>query len=436
MNIQDTFCPLPWSSVAIRNDGQFRICCHANVSDQRGVLKDEQGQALNAGTHRFEAARNSATLKQVRSQMAQGEWPEACGRCQREESSGLRSKRNYANELLLPNREQTLSKTSKDGSIVTGDHPVMDLDLRFGNKCNLKCRMCGPTDSSAWYEDFKVLNGKAYEAPATLNWHESQEFWIDLERNSTALEHIYVVGGEPLLIEKHYEFLNHLIARGLSARVVLEYNTNLTILPEKALDLWKNFKQVRIGVSVDAHGKLNDFIRNPSRFSVIEKNLERLDASSPNIVVWLACTVSIINFYDLSDLILWKLQKRFNKINASSKKPLVTHHVLHKPEFLNVQCLPEESKAKLLRAIPLLQKRFEDRLRLMAYEKTEADHLIAKWQELYRGLAHHLMARDLSSYFDEFLKYTENLDRIRNEKFQDVVSPEYSNMLFNSGVEL
>ena len=36
-------------------------------------------------------------------------------------------------------------------------------DVRFGNPCNPKCSMCGPTDSSMWYEDSSQLWGDSYK---------------------------------------------------------------------------------------------------------------------------------------------------------------------------------------------------------------------------------------------------------------------------------
>lgn len=432
----NTFCPLPWTSVATKNDGCFRVCCHANVSDRRGLLTDSEEKVLNAKNHNISAVRNSRVLKEVRSKMMRGEWPEACSRCQREESVGLRSKRQYAHERIKLNVNSTQSGTTVDGEISIEEFPLRDLDLRFGNKCNLKCRMCGPSDSSSWYTDYEKLHGRFYQPPSSLNWYENEDFWDDLQRNSSSLEHIYIVGGEPLLIEKHYEFLEYLISENRSLSIVLEYNTNLTLLPEKVLNLWTRFKEVRIGVSVDAWGPLNNYIRHPSQFSIVERNLERLDQSPGNIVVWLASTVSIINLYDLSELMLWKIRKRFQKINGSARKPLLTHHVLHKPEYLNIQCLPQEAKGKILRLLPGMRERFLTEVQSEGLGADAVEHLLAKWNEIYQSLLSHMLARDLSEQFPEFVSYTQNLDKIRDEKLKDVVASEYFQLLMGTEGEV
>src|SRR4051794_22855093 len=95
----ETWCPIPWLSQSIRNTGNLRVCCHANVSANGGILRDADGVALNAATTDLTAARNAPLLKEVRAKMARGEWHSACTRCQTEEKSGIRSRRKYETEI-------------------------------------------------------------------------------------------------------------------------------------------------------------------------------------------------------------------------------------------------------------------------------------------------------------------------------------------------
>jgi hypothetical protein len=43
------------------------------------------------------------------------------------------------------------------GQLMSGEFPTTNFDLRLGNHCNLKCRSCGPRDSSGWYDDYPKL---------------------------------------------------------------------------------------------------------------------------------------------------------------------------------------------------------------------------------------------------------------------------------------
>ncbi len=44
--------------------------------------------------------------------------------------------------------------TDADGTMDVTQQDINFVDIRYGNFCNLKCRMCGPTDSHQWYDDF------------------------------------------------------------------------------------------------------------------------------------------------------------------------------------------------------------------------------------------------------------------------------------------
>ena len=51
----------------------------------------------------------------------------------------------------------------EDGTLDVDKQVIEFFDIRYGNFCNLKCRMCGPTDSHMWYPDFiKLTDGKEY----------------------------------------------------------------------------------------------------------------------------------------------------------------------------------------------------------------------------------------------------------------------------------
>ncbi|HRO67542.1 MAG TPA: twitch domain-containing radical SAM protein, partial [Pseudobdellovibrionaceae bacterium] len=217
------FCQLPWVSLAIRNNGDYRVCCHANTSPGRGLLQGSGHERLNAATTGLDEARNSETLKKIRRNMLEGRWPESCVRCQREEASGMRSKRIYSRDMLPSQFDETWARalTESDGSLPLDRAPLVDMDVRFGNKCNLACRMCGPSDSSSWIDDHEKL-GRRFEATG-FDWHEKPAFWESLESRARDLRHIYIVGGEPLLIDRHYRFLRHLIDIGQAPQVTLEY---------------------------------------------------------------------------------------------------------------------------------------------------------------------------------------------------------------------
>ena len=448
-----TWCPLPWIFQAVRNNGDIRVCCQANPSKSKGLLKKNNGDTYNAASDNLEESRNSPTLKNIRLEMLKGEHPSACIRCQKEEASGILSRRMYENENWKKtfSIEKARQLTDKNGAINTAEIPLIYYDLRFGNRCNLKCRMCGPTDSDAWYSEYiktwktnmfqdshgevqliKKSNGTYQTKNGDYDWIDSPGFWKQIKANAPNIKHIHTVGGEPLMIKKHYELLEAIINHGDPGNVTIEYNSNLTLLPAKALKLWKFFKSIKIGVSIDGYGSVNDYIRYPSRFKKIEKNLDQIDSSFNNITVWIATTVNAYNIFYLTNLIQWKLKKHFLKVNPeSSDKPLLTTHPLHNPDYLNVKMLPKNYKIQIKEKFDHFLTSFPDWLKEEGFSKKQSEKLHFTAQKMLNGYVNYMNSEDWSHLVPKFWKYTHALDQIRKEKLQDVM-PELHHSISNT----
>lgn len=437
-----TWCPLPWIFQAVRNNGDIRVCCQANTSKSKGLLKKESGSIYNATSDNLEEARNSPTLKKIRLDMLQGKHPEACIRCQTEEKSSIVSRRQYEtkNWEKFFGEKEAIKFTDKEGAIKPAEIPLVYYDLRFGNRCNLKCRMCGPTDSDMWYSDHvKVWNKSSFrDSHGTVNlvqqkngtyktenqdydWVDSPSFWEQMKKNAKHIKHMHTVGGEPLLIEKHYTLLETIVKYGNPSEVVIEYNTNLTFLPDRALEIWKSFKQIRMGVSIDGCGAINDYIRYPSRFKKIEKNLEIID-KLPNLNPWIAVTVSAYNIFYLPELIQWKLEKRFEKINhILSHVPAITPHPLHNPAHLNVKMLPKDYKILVNEKFDNFLQTLPNWLKEKHFSEEHSKKLNKASTKILTGYADYMNAEDWSHLIPQFWKYTLSLDKIRKEKLEDVL---------------
>ncbi len=421
-----TFCPLPWNFQAIRNNGDIRICCQANISTNRGLLTNDEGRIFNAGTDNLDKARNAQLMKEVRKAMIKGEWHATCQRCRQEEESGLDSRRQYEFRNWKLRMSDVEQGTKEDGTIEVDKFPVAYYDLRFGNKCNLSCRMCGPSDSSAWYEDHVALTGSTeyqdthmkvqlekkgtqwVDANKSYQWYLNDDFWKQLSEKDDGIKHIYMAGGEPMLIREHFRFLEKCVRKNISKNIILEYNTNLTILPDKVLDLWKSFKEVRVGASIDGYGDVFEFQRYPAKWQEVFKNLQKLDKQPRPIFSWLACTVTVYNVTHIPEFMLWKINESdFQRINSSKQKPILTIHMAHKPEHLNVRVLSDEKKAQ----IKSLFEEYKGKFR----EQWESD-LAIKAEKILDRITNYM---DGGSYFDQYndqlVEYSHKLDSLRGE---------------------
>jgi sulfatase maturation enzyme AslB (radical SAM superfamily) len=421
----NTYCPIPWIFQAVRNNGDVRVCCQANITKNQGVIRHPDGTSFNAGRDDMDVARNAPLMNEIRTNMLNGVWSEECARCKTEEESGLTSRRNYENERWggVFNEEWARTVTSAtDGKI---DTPVRYLDLRFGNLCNLACRMCGPTDSHTWYKDHVAMHGPQYNdthgtvtleqnakgrwGTSDYDWHHSEQFWEYLEQNLHTLDHVYMAGGEPLMIERHYDFLQKCIDSDDASHIILEYNTNITNIPERVLSLWTHFQEVRIGASVDGFGKVLEYQRYPAKWNSLEKNLLKIDQLPSNVAAWLSVTVTPINVFHIPEFMLWKLEQGYRKINASTRKPIITHHVAHRPYHMNIQVLPEKLKQQVLDEYQAAKLKFPPELQGAA--STVLD-----------GISTYMCANNLhDTHWDVFVERTTQLDKLRNQSIVNAV---------------
>lgn len=423
----DTFCPIPWIFQAARTNGDVRVCCQANNSKTNGILRREDGTAYNAGLRdNLRESRNAQMLKDIRLNMLEGRWSDECIRCKTEEYVGAHSRRMTEVENWDYSKEHAEKETHMNGSIDTADTPVRYYDLRFGNFCNFACRMCGPTDSDAWYEDWIKMTGTNVfhdngGTEVTINddletgafdWYKNESFWKQLESNIQNIEYIYFAGGEPMLIDRHYKFLQDCIDAGRASSITIEYNTNMSTLPNRVIEMWKQFKRVKVGASIDGYGDVFEYQRHGGNWDKTLKNLKKLDSLPDNVVSWTAFTVTAYNVEHMVDFMKWCLQDSdFNNINHQDKKPLITHHMAHYPEHVNVQALPKEYKA-------LVTKKFIDFKSWVRYNNFN-ETIILKADNVVDSVINYMNDDQLST--GQLSRFTYNLDNIRRQSIKDVV---------------
>lgn len=427
----EIFCPLPWLGYSIRSDGQVRVCCHANQGKNRGILfkDDDTPYTYKDG---ITESRNSKTLKDIRKYILNNEWYPDCIRCKNEFTINIRSRNVYEtngwSEYI--NKNDALRLTKSDGSIRPSDFPLHYFDLRFGNLCNLRCRMCGSGDSSSWYtEQYEVFKhsfdnekmllkkdgNKYYVENDPFLWHKDDYFWRDLEAHIKHMKFCYIVGGEPLLVKKHYNFLEKCISMKAAKDITIEYNTNGTYLPGYAHKLWDHFKAINFGISLDGVGKINEYIRYPSKWRVVESNIRKLDESNKQINLWLSATVMVYNILHMPELLNWKLEQNYSKMKSVAHRPIMATHLLHTPPFLNIKIFPQASKE-------FIEQLFEESINKFQKETTYSDLVKSSYKTLLNGYVKFMMQDDYTEHIYEFFKYNDKLDNSRNQKLEDYIS--------------
>lgn len=320
----------------------------------RGVLRRSNGTIYNGRESDFLDSINSQKAKDLRIKMLNGQRSDLCRSCWQKEDLGLKSKRQVSNRDFSSQFDEKRARavTAADGTV--SEYQVSYLDLRFGNLCNLRCIMCHPSSSSSWYSDYQQLfktdhftdtgdivklketDGQVHlEDRKYFSWYESPDFWEKLDSKIDSVRQIYLVGGEPLLIQEHLRFLQRCVERGRADQMILEYDTNLTHLNQKILELWKRFRKIKLRVSVESTHERNNYIRFPSQWTEIEKNISIVESLSSNIEIDFSITWQIYNLFSVSHI--WDLYPDKGSVR-----------VLTFPNYLDIQILPRSIKEKAL----------------------------------------------------------------------------------------
>ena len=441
-----TFCVLPWIHFATRPNGDMRLCCSANASGAGidhtvGLVKNENGVPANFAKTAPMQAWNNEYMRSVRQTMRDGKIPASCTKCFSEEANGVASKRIWETGTWMErgiDPSVLLSNTELDGTV---PEKLTYLDLRLGHTCNIKCVMCSPHDSSQWVKDWKKLTPQLensevkrqmdWDKSAFNNkWHETETFWNDLYKQIPNLREVYFAGGEPLMIREHKTFIEEIIRQDCHSNIILRYNTNGLLIDEELIELWKYFKTVKVGVSIDAYNERNQYIRYPSNWSKIEHNLRLLDNTPDNIRPSIATAIQIFNIKHLTDFAKWKISQNFRKINIDSVRGIqagggiFNMHLLYIPTYLSIQILPCEDKLEV-------EERFKE-FKEWLYKNYTTDDDFWKtnpygWRR-WEAILTHMNSQDQSNLLPGFKEYVNKLDKIRNID-ASTVFPELAHLL-------
>ncbi len=356
-----TYCPLAWTHSFVNQDGSYQVCCTSEEFDNH--IKDDNGNKLYVQDDVSpQDVMNSKYMKDIRKQMLNNEWPEVCKRCQMGEEMGGVSRRTLEIKNYENKNESFLAKTLEDGETSA---PIISADYRLGNLCNLQCRMCNPRSTQLWIREWNDMkhehekfSDEVIDSYRNYNWINSDALTNDFARKAAHLEHIHFAGGEPLIAPQMEQILKTCIESNNAKNIMITYNTNMTVLPPKIIELWKNFKGVKILASIDGIGAVNSYIRHPANWDKIHKNLCLIDEKHEEYNIsecMISSTVQVLNVLRIKEIFTYLEQFEFivpapNMIN------------LHFPFYFQTTILPKNHKLLATMELKGIQQKYANKL--------------------------------------------------------------------------
>jgi len=327
------FCVLPWVSLEASPIGTVRPCCLADDE-----IVDSNSVKFNLKSANFQDIQNSEYMYQLRQEFLAGRQPATCRKCWSEEDAGRTSKRIHTlNRLKHMGISSEWTQAAK---------PLMFLDLKLGNICNLKCRICGSWSSSSFAVE-EIANSVephsktsfAYQMLKAGRWpRENEQFWTQIDSVVNDIRYIEFTGGEPFMIEEHFEMLQGIVDRGIAPQVEIHYNTNGTQWPAAAEQIWKHFKTVEIAFSIDDLCERFEYQRTGARWSDVQENIQRfreLKKRQANIQLQCCSTVNIFNVRYIDQLANWVGVQGFD---------FVYWNIMHDAPYFSIAALTDTAK--------------------------------------------------------------------------------------------
>jgi MoaA/NifB/PqqE/SkfB family radical SAM enzyme len=317
------FCPMPWTGLMYNVDGNVKNCIRSagligNLKDN--TIKEILHSDINLDTQQ---------------RMLNNQPGKNCHTCY--DIEGNKTGFDIISDRIFYIRE--LKQVPLD-TYQPDQHDLHTIDVRWTNLCNFSCVYCGPQFSSRWADELD-------EPVIRPNPAQLEQFKQYIFDHASTLKHVYMAGGEPLLMKENLELLE--LLQKTNPDVNLRINTNLSKTDTRVFDQICEFPNVHWTVSVETMADEFEYIRYGGHWTDFLENLEKIKQLDHKIsfnMLWF-----LLNYRSVFDCVDHLKSLGFHN-NSFIIGALLT------PEYLNIRHLPKNVLQLLKREI---QQRISDR---------------------------------------------------------------------------
>jgi molybdenum cofactor biosynthesis enzyme MoaA len=314
---------VPFRELHINNNGKYRNCCIQQNTMGKINLKVKDPNLW------FQMQQD---MVELRADLEQNKRHLNCIKCWKLEDEGLSSYRMNWNNQYISNGDTDLIPR------------IEVIDLRLGNRCNLKCKMCNSTWSnliSSEVEELKKIgiDNTYTQMPVIGIVKQSDDFMdglFNFIKRTPTIKEIKLAGGEPFVMSEVEEFIHRLVKENLT-NFEISLLTNVTIVKDRIIEDLEKFKSTHIQCSIDGIGKYLEYQRSPSKWEVISRNFERLYNSK--LTVNLTPCWSNLNILSVADFLEW---------TANFPKSHVAYNEVNKPSYLDWRLVPIKERNEVI----------------------------------------------------------------------------------------
>ena len=347
------FCPMPWTGLMYNFDGKVKNCIRSDTATGAlGNIKDSSIEEILLGPINV-----NKQIDIINNKPAAG-----CHTCYNLEHG--KEGFDIISDRIFYIRE--FKRTPLD-TYQPNNFDLQTIDVRWTNLCNFACVYCGPEFSSNWANEL----GKKIEQPVDQQQKDFKEY---IYRHAKNLKHVYLAGGEPLLMKENLELLQK-----LNPDVNLRINTNLSKVDTGVFDAVCRFKNVHWTVSAETIEDEFEYIRFGGRWQDFLDNLNtirQLDHKISFNMLWF-----LLNYDTVFEYVDYLKGLGFHN-NSFVIGALIT------PDYLNIRHLPEN-------VLHLLKLKLESKI------NENPGYLL---EDSYRNMLHYItqpIEKNLTTSFEQ-----------------------------------
>ena len=369
-NPKDTICRLRWDYPIVNfGRNEARLCCRTPgkpIHDHE-IEKHDSNVFLN---NDFQIQRRFEMLKGIKHK--------DCSSCWQLEDSRMSSPRLGAHDFMSKMEERGLVPTEFKGDFqkfaesITIDSPVLQshnpdmLEISLGNLCDMKCMYCSHHYSTQWAAEM-IKHKDIRQSDYDREFPKPDEKYEDLfwkwfyETGRHSVQRIGIIGGEPLIMPKFYEFIDKLIAaykdlpnrqHKVSVWIVTNLNTPKLYFDKFIKNLPKitDVFNLEIHASMEATGKQAEYIRNGLDWNRFDENVRKLLATDHPFDFGFQIAVNALCIPHLKDYLIW-----VKSLHDEYKRPIaLKQNIVSYPDWQSPLILTQDFAYYLTDAIEWL----------------------------------------------------------------------------------
>ena len=414
------FCTALFTHIHTNIDNEWSPCCRSTKDENFPVKILENTTPLEYF--------NSDEMNLYRDLTLAGKAPSICQRCRYEEDLGVQSYRQLSNKYSDIEKAYKIADHYKQTGQIKFDERVLDIKVKiFGNYCNLKCFMCHPQNSSSRQTELKKIEKKydfdimSFALPEkdrsvsfekTVHFSDVIEELIKLAPYTLRLK---ILGGEPFIMDSHYDLLDRYIEIGEAKNISLYYVTNLTKFKRKNKDFLEYidyFKDILVTASMDGLYEQAEWVRYGLNWNEFIENLETI-RSYDNVSFNMNFTASMLSVFQVTDFYDFFILEH-------GIKPHVDDNIVFSPNFLNMKHLPNDIKERLIANIQshAYPNAFKGIVSVLKEERDEEAFQLAM---TYIKILNDFRMTNVGKLFPELESYINNADVSLNDEVERIM---------------